>query len=69
MKRGRKLKDEELRQYLLSVNKLGYPPRPPPAPLPDPEGASHPPGDDFVESTEQNFSDSLNQVPPGWDDL
>ena len=69
MKRGRKLKDEELRQFLLSVNKLGYPPRPPPAPLPDLEGASHPPGDDFVESTELNFSDSLNQVPPGWDDL
>lgn len=70
MKRGRRLKDDELRQYLRSINKLGYPPRPPPARIPDLVGVDEPTDEDFVVSISQDFTkEDLNQVPPGWEDL
>ena len=69
MKRGRPLRDEELREFLRSLNKLGYPPRPPPTLLPDPQGVDEPVDDDFVEPPEHTFSNDFNQVSPGWDDL
>ena len=66
MERGRTMRGEELREFLKSINRLGYPPRPPPVPI-----AGHGPQesleDPFIEPDSSQFTDDTNQVPPDWD--
>ena len=68
MRRRRTLKGEELRDFLKSINSVGYPARPPPVSWKDPN-ESHEPFDDrdFVEDGFQQFQDDVSQIPPDWD--
>ena len=55
MERGRTMRGEELREFLKSINRLGYPPRPPPVPI-----AGHGPQesleDPFIEPDSSQYS-------------
>ena len=67
MVRGRTMRGEELREFLKSINRLGYPPRPPPVP---PGGRGWPQEsleDPFIEPDSAQFIDDTSQVPPDWE--
>jgi hypothetical protein len=67
MERGRTMRGEELREFLKSINRLGYPPRPPPVP---PGGRGWPQeslADPFIEPDSTQFIDDTSQVLPGWE--
>ena len=66
MKRRRTMRGEELKEFLSAINKLGYPPRPPPTPPPELDDA-HQVDVPNACPPSQNFPDQINQVPPGWD--
>ena len=67
MERGRTMRGEELREFLKSINRLGYPPRPPPVP---PGGRGWPQeslADPFIEPDSTQFIDDTSQVLPDWE--
>ena len=67
MVRGRTMRGEELREFLKSIHRLGYPPRPPPVP---PGGRGWPQEsleDPFIEPDSAQFIDDTSQVPPDWE--
>ena len=67
MVRGRTMRGEELREFLKSINRLGYPPRPPPV---SPGGRGWPQEsleDPFIEPDSAQFIDDTSQVPPDWE--
>jgi hypothetical protein len=67
MRRRRTLKDEELKGFLKSINRLGYPARPPPVSWQD-SNESQERFSDFGEDSSQQFhSDETSQIPPGWE--
>ena len=66
MKRRRTMRGEEFKEFLSAINKLGYPPRPPPTPPPELDDA-HQIDVPNACPPSQNFTDQINQVPPGWD--
>ncbi len=64
MERGRTIRGEELRDFLKSINRLGYPPRPPPVPLAGRDWPQEPLEDPFIEPDSSQFIDDTSQVPP-----
>ena len=68
MERGRTMRGEELREFLQSINRLGYPPRPPPVPLAGRDWPQESLEDPFIEPADSSqFIDDTSQVPPDWD--
>lgn len=68
MRRGRALRGEELQSFLKSINRLGYPGRPPPVSWQDPNESPEPFDDgNFAEDGSQQFHDEVSQIPPDWD--
>lgn len=70
MKRTRPiLERKELERLLKSIGRFGYPSRPPPAPLPEPEAhfeAQTSDGKREATVVPIHFDDDMNQCPPGW---
>jgi hypothetical protein len=68
MRRCRTLRGEELQNFLTSINRLGYPGRPPPVPWQDLNESDDVFVDrEFVEDGSQQFHDDVSQIPPEWD--
>ena len=62
------MRGEELREFLQSINRLGYPPRPPPVPLAGRDWPQESLEDPFIEPADSSqFIDDTSQVPPDWD--
>jgi len=73
MRRSRTLYERmELVRLLSHLGLLGLPPRPPPAPVPEPAAHSPPRGAGSIQAPGQPRrpadEDEHNQVPPDWDD-
>ena len=68
MQRRRTLRGEELQDFLKSINRQGYPARPPPVSWKDPNVSHESSYDgDFREDGSQKFHNDVNQIPPDWD--
>ena len=71
MQRQATLKGEELKGFLESINRLGYPARPPPVSWQDSNEFQEPFSDffsDFGEDSSQQFHNyESSQIPPGWE--
>lgn len=74
MERGRTMRGVELREFLKSINRLGYPPRPPPVPLAGRDWPQESPEGPFIEPDSSQFIDDImpftgytSQVSPDWD--
>ena len=63
MERGRTMRGEELREFLKSINRLGYPPRPPPVPLAGRDWPQESSEDPFIEPDSSQFTDDTNRFP------
>lgn len=74
MQRRRTLRGKELQDFLKTINRFGYPARPPPVPWTDPNEysasiTSHESFGDFAEEYSQQFHSDSNpsQIPPDWE--
>ncbi len=66
MQRRRTLRGEELQDFLKSINRLGYPARPPPVAWQDPNESQESFGD-FAQDDSQQFHCDASQIPPDWE--
>jgi hypothetical protein len=67
MQRRKTLGGEELRDFLKTINRLGYPPRPPPVSWKDPNESQESFADFYDEENSHQFQNETNQIPPGWE--
>ncbi len=72
MQRRKTLGSEELRDFLQTINRLGYPACLPPVSWKDPNefSASITSQESFADICEEGsrqFQDETSQIPPGWD--